>query len=904
MKYKLLCIIILLLTSLSAKCDVKEYNIKDIFTITVDTKLELRDKNSIYSKEINSISNSGQQNKDVIVFQQAGLDLQKKTSYQTYARIMIRTDEDEEVFFPASDDMIELSDSDIILYNKLAYQELSKGLSMSIIPTTNFFSKDGLNFVRTYYQRTGYYGNIDVYIYYLYNANQMTKLIVSFKHNERDLWEDIMMNVVSSYRWIDPKIAHQLDMPEADVSTSVFENGPTKVEVKSNNEIINKLKHILYTLIFVIAILAFVTRSKRKREQLEIKKAKKKKVKFRQKIETINLQIEERNYHKADLSLNEICNDNHALDEGEFKTLYISSKKKINEQISKEALSILEKDNNTYEELENHLSKLDDVVDMSSLDEKTNYLIHNTRTKIIETLANGVITENELSQVYYELEDKDHSSKEKYLNITIPKFGTIIAPYRQKKINLRGYCEKSFENLVKYYLESQINIIGNASLLFADNTIPYEPDIALVDFTTGKNIRIDIEIDEPYSGYDRNPIHYIGCGDDYRDENLASRGWITVRFSERQIVDHGKECIYYIAMILSQLSDHFMIPEELVGYHLPKDEKRWTKVEATIFAASKIRENYLGHEFGKVEKDDITKSDFQQNALEKMAAEEAMPVFHPSITPINIDNSQLSFEQDNHISFIPYEHIYLLDGKQELTAVSHVISLFFEEFDSLYWATRKSTLEKDANHILEEWDIKGDRSQKVGTFMHEQIEKYLNGQQMSDNYRFIYNGPYSNIIEIISIQSELEQFRSFISENDIHPFRTEWQIYDKTTKIAGTVDLLCRIGNNFEMYDWKRTLKINQIEIPWRYGINGLENVPDTRYYHYCLQQNLYRYIIEANYGITIERMSLVVFHSDLETYKIFEVPRMDSEINYITQHLRFSSLKKAHTGSRINNKS
>jgi len=123
----------------------------------------------------------------------------------------------------------------------------------------------------------------------------------------------------------------------------------------------------------------------------------------------------------------------------QFKTLYISSKKKINEQISKEALSILEKDNNTYEELENHLSKLDDVVDLSSLDENTNYLIHNTRTKVIETLANGVITENDLSQVNYELEDKDHSSKEKYLNITIPKFGTVIAPYRQKKINLRGY---------------------------------------------------------------------------------------------------------------------------------------------------------------------------------------------------------------------------------------------------------------------------------------------------------------------------------------------------------------------------------------------------------------------------------------------------------------------------------
>ena len=320
MKEQLLCLVVLLLTSFSAKCDIKEYNIKDIFTITVDTKLELRDKNSIYSKEINTISSSGQQKKNVIVFQQAGLDLKKRNSYQTYARIMILTDEDEDVFFPASDEMIELSDNDIALFNQLAYQELTEGMSMSILPTTNLFSKDGLNYVRTYYQRTGNYGNVDVYIYYFYNANQMTKLLVSYKHNERDLWEDIMMNVVSSYRWIDPKIAQQLDMPEADVSTSVFENDPTKVEVKSNNDIINKLTHILYTLIFVIAILAFVTRSKRKREQLELNKAKDQKVKFRQKIKTINHQIEERNYHKADLSLNEICNDNHASDEGEFKT--------------------------------------------------------------------------------------------------------------------------------------------------------------------------------------------------------------------------------------------------------------------------------------------------------------------------------------------------------------------------------------------------------------------------------------------------------------------------------------------------------------------------------------------------------------------------------------------------------
>ena len=40
-------------------------------------------------------------------------------------------------------------------------------------------------------------------------------------------------------------------------------------------------------------------------------------------------------------------------------------------------------------------------------------------------------------------------------------------------------------------------------------------------------INIDIEIDEPYSGYDHQPIHIANCAaDQYRDQVFISAGWI------------------------------------------------------------------------------------------------------------------------------------------------------------------------------------------------------------------------------------------------------------------------------------------------------------------------------------------------------------------------------------------
>ena len=109
--------------------------------------------------------------------------------------------------------------------------------------------------------------------------------------------------------------------------------------------------------------------------------------------------------------------------------------------------------------------------------------------------------------------------------------------------------------------------------------------------------------------------------------------------------------------------------------------------------------------------------------------------------------------------------------------------------------------------------------------------------------------------------------------------------------MAGTIDLLCsKSDGTFEIFDWKRSSRINPGEDnKWDRGINGLQHLPDTAYIHYCIQQNLYRYMLEKNYGIKVSRINLVALHPDLSSYKLIPIPRMEQEvrtiINYLTKN-------------------
>lgn len=262
----------------------------------------------------------------------------------------------------------------------------------------------------------------------------------------------------------------------------------------------------------------------------------------------------------------------------------------------------------------------------------------------------------------------------------------------------------------------------------------------------------------------------------------------------------------------------------------------------------------------------------------------------------NLDNSDLYFHQDERISLEEESHTYWLDGKRKLTPVSSVYGRYFKPFDSDYWAERKArSLPITAQQLKEQWECHGMMASYAGTHLHKQIENYLNGEkEMAPVCRFTHDGEHVHEDKIIHIDKEIELFLKFVKEVDFTPFRTEWRVMDEELGMAGTIDLTCRLEDGtFEFYDWKRSrslidergnvCKNNRFDAC---GINGLEHVPDCSYWHYALQQNLYKHIVEKCYGLTISAMHLVVLHNAYDNYYIINIPSLPNEIKHIVNDL------------------
>ena len=517
----------------------------------------------------------------------------------------------------------------------------------------------------------------------------------------------------------------------------------------------------------------------------------------------------------------------------------------------------------------------------------------NNKSQIVSVINDGyqpgIIPEQKIFQTNYPVPNVKQKEGY-YCFILFPKTGTTVFPYRRRRIEKRGYTETGFETKLRAGLAEFINykVLGDVCILPVEDTHPYEPDIAIIEKEHHLGIRIDIEIDEPYTGYEQKAIHFIGCGDEYRDANLCNLGWIVIRFSEKQVYTETEKCIGYVKHILSLINNTL----SHTNFISPQADKRWTSTEAVIMAAKGYREAYLHHQFNKPEDADnarLTTSDIKQTKLEKEAAKHVQTVALPQNKILNIDDSATKYSLDNRLRFEPKEHIYVLDGVLQLKAVSDVVAHFFRPFNILEQSERYAYKNgMSQTEVIEMWDAKGVESRDVGTFLHEQIENYLKGKRMLSDYPFEYNGEVVNYKKTVSIEKEFSYFLDFMRDSEVKPFRSEWRIFDEKNKIAGTIDLICRNGSQFDIYDWKRSTKASPNATVWQHGTNGLEHVPDISFYKYALQQNLYKYILESNYGIKINKMYLIVLHHEYERYVKYEVPRMDKEITIILNSLNY----------------
>ena len=249
------------------------------------------------------------------------------------------------------------------------------------------------------------------------------------------------------------------------------------------------------------------------------------------------------------------------------------------------------------------------------------------------------------------------------------------------------------------------------------------------------------------------------------------------------------------------------------------------------------------------------------------------------------------YEQDAHIDFEPEGHVYIYrrqetGDEKRLLPVSSLIGYFFEPFDAQAQAQRQwEKYRIPVEETLAKWDRIGRMASEVGTFVHEQTENWFRDGTFETVCPFCYNGK----TEEVSVERERQQFLCFVRDYQIRPYRQEWPVFDLDMNVAGTIDMICREADGtFSIYDWKRSKKVvNAYGQPiieafgGKTDIRGL-NLPDTSFYHYCLQQNLYRYMLQKNYGIRVNALSLVVLCPDYPTYFVAKVPIMDSVIRQI----------------------
>ena len=312
----------------------------------------------------------------------------------------------------------------------------------------------------------------------------------------------------------------------------------------------------------------------------------------------------------------------------------------------------------------------------------------------------------------------------------------------------------------------------------------------------------------------------------------------------------------------------------------------------------------------------------------------------------NVDVTYLAkintHERDARIVFDEEPHLYYIDGSTEgYTSVTTYVHSHFESFDadkiianmmkSKNWKNNEKYYGKTPEQIKQEWQDNCDKAAADGTRMHYVIECFYNEKYNPDSAR---NKPYYASLEEHTLETEneksiplclddeekgkissntttikhtgdnedavdhlyqftgstieFEYFLSFLhAHSNLIPFRTEWTIFDEELKLAGSIDMVFydQDTHNYHIYDWKRCRNIQKTNGFNKWGNKEcIDHLPDSNYWHYSLQLNIYKALLERKYNINIDSLYLVCMHPNNknQNYLKIKAPCLQEEVNHL----------------------
>ena len=228
---------------------------------------------------------------------------------------------------------------------------------------------------------------------------------------------------------------------------------------------------------------------------------------------------------------------------------------------------------------------------------------------------------------------------------------------------------------------------------------------------------------------------------------------------------------------------------------------------------------------------------------------------------------------DARVRFQEEGHLYFVDGEVMGLSVTGLLSLASSEkfvpeevagkmVRGRNWPNKDYADTDEAGNLVP-WTVERIlaswvEAQELGTDLHGRLEQYLNEvpdarpPEGHKNYRpFMY---------------ALAWWEEKVTQG-YEPWATEKLIFDKECGVAGSVDFIARntVTGKFLIVDWKRCLTKKGFDVAFmgKKMLPPLDHLHDHKQNKWALQVNVYREILERNYGIEVEGMCMVVCHPD-----------------------------------------
>jgi len=246
--------------------------------------------------------------------------------------------------------------------------------------------------------------------------------------------------------------------------------------------------------------------------------------------------------------------------------------------------------------------------------------------------------------------------------------------------------------------------------------------------------------------------------------------------------------------------------------------------------------------------------------------------------------------RDKFITFEEGPHIYTVCGERgTYTSVTTFNHSHFRHFDPdsvidnmLRGKRMKDPTYKyygmDKETIKADWNKNGQEASSAGTKMHYDIECYFNGMSVNND------------------SIEFQYFKNFLVDfPELTPYRTEWMVYYEELKLSGSIDMIFENPDGtLQIYDWKRCKDIKHEAEFDKYSLTPcISHLPDVNFWHYALQLNMYKMILEHKYGKKVTDLYLICIHPDnvYKNYQRINVPILTDEINDLLE-LRKNQIK------------